>query len=54
MFVIMGYWLIILVAIILAVVFFKGPISSHKESDFRDNEFDDEIEDYDRMLDDDL
>lgn len=32
----------------------KGKTASHKESDFRDNEFDDEIEDYDHMLDDDL
>ena len=51
----MGFLLTILATIILVVAFLsKGKIASHKESDFRDNEFDDEIEDYDRMLDDDL
>lgn len=55
----MGIGFIILAAIILAVAFpfkaaGKGATESHKKSDFRDNEFDDEIEDYDRMFDDDL
>lgn len=55
----MGIWFIILVAIILAVAFpfkmaGKGTTVPHKKSDFRDNEFDDEIEDYGRMFDDDL
>ena len=55
MFVIMGFWLTILATIILVVAFLrKGKTVPHKASDFRDNEFDDEIEDYDRMLGDDL
>ena len=51
----MGFWLTILATIILVVAFLsKWKTASYKESDFRDNEFDDEIEDYDRMFDDDL
>lgn len=55
----MGIWSILLVAIILiAALTFKmatkGTTVPHKKSNFRDNEFDDEIEDYDRMFDDDL
>ena len=55
----MGIGFIILVAIILTVAFLfkmagKGTTVPHKKSNFRNNEFDDEIEDYNRMFDGDL
>jgi len=63
----MGFWLTILGAIIIGIAFSftgggngngrgggGGKTSSGRKSDFRENEFDDEIEDFDRMFDDDL
>ena len=59
----MGFWITILGAIIIGVAFSftsggagnggcKTP--PRLKSDFRENEFDDEIEDFDRFFDDDL
>ena len=53
----MNFWMVILgaIAIGLAASFKSGgKISARRKSDFRENEFDDEIEDFDRFFDDDL
>ena len=64
----MGFWITILGAIIIGVAFsftsggnghsFAGKGGSktppRRKCDFRENEFDDEIEDFDRFFDDDL
>ncbi|MCH5335238.1 MAG: hypothetical protein J1D86_05490 [Alistipes sp.] len=64
----MGFWITILGAIIIGVAFsFTSGGNGHggagnggsktpprRKSDFRENEFDDEIEDFDRFFDDDL
>ena len=59
----MGFWITILGAIIIGVAFSFTSSGHHsggsntpprRKSDFRENEFDDEIEDFDRFFDDDL